>query len=227
MDRFHFPAWVNTFIPVLGGVIVIGASYVGVVVASAVYPVASNIGYRPEQPVPFSHAIHAGQLKMDCRYCHNTVETAAAAAIPPVATCLNCHRGKENGNLPKTVAVHFESAKLDPIRNASITGEPVRWRKVHDLADYVYFNHSVHVNRGVSCVSCHGRIDTLDVVEQKKTLVMGFCLTCHRNATPNIRPVEEVTNLAWVPDRDATKIGQELVEKLKIHPNDNCSSCHR
>jgi hypothetical protein len=229
MERFHFPAWVNTLLPVLAGVIVMGVAYTGCVVVAAVYPVASNQGYRPEQPVPFSHAIHAGKLKMDCRYCHNTVEVAAHAAIPPVATCLNCHRGKDGDNLPKTVAVHYESVKLLPIRNAAQNDQPVKWRKVHDLADYVYFNHSVHVNSGVSCVVCHGRIDTLEVVEQKKTLVMGYCISCHRNPEPNLRPVDQVTNLSWKPETgtDAKTVGKAIAEDLKLHPKENCSTCHR
>lgn len=230
MDRFQFPAWVNTLIPVLGGVVVIGAMYAGGVFALAVHPLTTDVGYTPEQPVPFSHAIHAGKLKMDCRYCHNTVEVAGHAAIPPVSTCLNCHKGKGlDGSAPTNVSVHTESAKLAPIRLSSQTGDPVKWRRVHDLPDYAYFNHSVHVNKGVSCVSCHGRIDTMDVVGQQKTLSMGFCITCHRGPEPHIRPPAEVTNLAWEPSEGETAedVGKRMAAILNVHPKQNCSTCHR
>ena len=183
MDRFQFPAWINTFLPALGLCVAGGAAYVGAVVFFAVDPLTTDVGYRPKQPIPFSHVTHAGKLKMDCRYCHNTVEVAAHAAIPPVATCLNCHRGEtldKDGSkvLPSTVSVHFNSDRLAPLRKAAKTGESIPWRRVHDLPDYVFFDHSVHVNRGVSCVSCHGRVDLEEQVEQRKTLAMGFCLKC-------------------------------------------------
>ncbi len=226
MQRFLFPAWINTLLPVAAGVAGVGAMYFVGVVAYAVHPITTDVGYKPVQPVPFSHALHAGTLKMDCRYCHNTVESTAHAAIPAAQTCGNCHSAGVDGAPPATVAVHSDSAKLAPIRLALQKGESVPWRKVHDLADYVYFNHSVHVNRGVSCVSCHGRIDTMDVVQQSKTLSMGFCLQCHRNPTPSIRPVAEVTNLGWQTE-DPEKLGAELAVKLGIHPKDNCSTCHR
>lgn len=229
MERFHFPAWINTFLPVLAGVIVLGAMYAGGVFALAVHPLTSDVGYTPEQPVPFSHAIHAGKLKMDCRYCHTTVEEAAHAAIPHAGVCWNCHAGKQGDQLPQTVAVHSESVKLLPLRESVATGEPVLWRRVHDLPDYAYFNHSVHVNSGVSCVTCHGRIDTMEVVGQQKTLSMGFCISCHRNPEPSLRPVDEVTNLAWEPPEgeSAEVIGERMAAALQLHPKQNCSTCHR
>ncbi len=124
----------------------------------------------PTQPVPYSHALHVGQLGMDCRYCHTGVEVAAAATIPPTQTCMNCHS-----------KVRANSEKLIPIRESYATGMPVPWIRVHDLPDYVYFDHSAHVRRGVGCVSCHGRIDTMEVVFQAEPLSMGWCLECHRN----------------------------------------------
>ena len=231
MSRFHFPAWVNTLLPVMAGVIGVGAIYATGLLAYAVHPLTTDVGYRPEQPIPFSHALHAGKLKMDCRYCHTTVDKAAFAAIPPLGTCWNCHAGKSAGGAaPTAVSVHTDSAKLQPLRDAVTNGQQYAWRKVHDLADFAYFNHSVHVNRGVSCVECHGRVDTMEVVEQKKTLSMGFCLTCHRDPAPRLRPVDQVTNLAWAapegkPEADA--IGAALATSLAIHPKQNCSTCHR
>lgn len=227
MKRFQFPAWVNPLLPAVGGFLVIGLVYYGGLFAYAVHPLTSDVGYRPEQPVPFSHALHAGELKMDCRYCHNTVEIAAHAAIPPVATCLNCHQGKDaKGNATK-IGIHVNSNKLAPIRESAAMDKPVEWRRVHDLPDYAYFNHSAHVSRGVSCVSCHGRVDRMDVVEQKKTLSMGFCLKCHRGPEASLRPIDLVTDLDWKPEGDPKEIGAEIMNQLDLHPSEHCSTCHR
>jgi len=173
-------------------------------------------GYSPKQPVPYSHKLHAGNLGMDCYYCHYTVYKAAYAAIPPSEVCMNCH-----------ARVKPASALLEPVRHSYMTGEPVPWVKVHRLADYVYFNHSAHVTAGVSCVSCHGRIDQMVEVKQVKPLNMGFCLDCHRNPAPNLRPANLVTKLDWVPDRDPEVIGKELIAARHINPPVNCSGCHR
>lgn len=227
MQRFVFPAWINQLIPLAGAFLLIGAGFYASLGAAAIDPVLTNKGYKPEQPIPFSHAIHAGKLKMDCRYCHNTVDKAAHAAIPPISTCLNCHSPKDEAGNVVTTAVHTESPKLALLREAAQTGDYIPWERVHDLPDYAYFNHSVHVNRGVSCVSCHGRIDQMDVVEQKATLTMGFCLSCHRNPEPSLRPVEEVTNLGWEADGDPALLGAALALEKGIHPRDNCSVCHR
>jgi hypothetical protein len=123
--------------------------------------------------------------------------------------------------------VKTTSALLEPVRRSYATGEPVPWVRVHRLADYVYFNHSSHVTAGVSCVSCHGRIDQMIEVRQVKPLNMNFCLECHRNPAPNLRPVNQVTNLAWVPDRDPVEIGKEIIAEKHINPPVNCSGCHR
>lgn len=229
MNRFHFPAWINPLLPVVAGFLGIGAVYYGGLFAYAFVPLTTDQGYRPEQPVPYSHALHVGKLKMDCRYCHNTVEQAGHAAVPSASVCMNCHSAKDGEGQTPHVAIHLDSPKLVPLREAYATGDSVPWRRVHDLPDYVYFNHSVHVNRGVSCVACHGRVDRMEVVEQRATLTMGFCLTCHRNPSPNIRPEEFVTNLAWEPEEgaDAATIGAALMLEKGIHPNDNCSTCHR
>ncbi len=232
MDRFVFPPWVNTFtIMVLAGVAG-GGAYAGSLLFYGTLPKVMYTGYQPTQPVPFSHRIHAGELKMDCRYCHNTVDVAAHAAIPATSTCGNCHYGYKtaDGTTTKT-AIHVDSLKLQPIRDSMATGEPVKWERIHDLADYVYFNHSAHITAGVSCVSCHGRIDKMDVVQQDQPLSMSWCLDCHRNPAPHIRPKEFITKLDWDPavsmERSAEEIGAELIEKHGINPNTNCSTCHR
>lgn len=227
MDLFFFPRWVNKFVPLLFGAVLVGGAYGGGVLFVASSPEIMNRGYRPEQVVPFSHKLHAGRLKMDCRYCHNTVEKAAHSAIPPTATCGNCHTGADaEGNLPYA-AVHTNSVLLEPVRRSLETGEPVSWTRVHDLPDFVYFNHSAHVTRGVSCVECHGRVDRMDVVQVVEPISMAWCLECHRDPDPHIRPVDQVTNLEWEPEGDPREVGLQVRQELNIHPNTSCSTCHR
>ncbi|MEZ6044987.1 MAG: cytochrome c3 family protein [Planctomycetaceae bacterium] len=225
-ERFQFPAWTNKVVTLLGGVATIAGIYIVLIVNYGASPKTISAGFAPPQEIPFSHKLHAGELKLDCRYCHNTVEKAAHAAIPPTATCMNCHSGAdEKGNVPKA-AVRSDSEKLAPLRESAATGMPVEWKRVHDLPDYVYFNHSAHVTSGVSCVSCHGRVDQMDVVTQVAPLSMSWCLDCHRNPEPNIRPVDQVTNLAWTTENPA-ELGKTLIDENNIHPNTNCSTCHR
>ncbi|TWT88866.1 Class III cytochrome C family protein [Pseudobythopirellula maris] len=205
-----------------------GGAYAGAVLFYGTMPKVMYTGYQPEQPVPFSHKLHAGEMKIDCRYCHSTVDKAAYAAIPSTSTCNNCHNGLKNPDgTPIKTAVHVNSVKLQPVYHSQATGEPIEWEKIHDLADYVYFNHSVHVNSGVSCVSCHGRIDRMETVYQHEPLSMSWCLDCHRNPAPHIRPQEFITKLDWVPDEDPAVIGQRLIDEHGIDPSTNCSTCHR
>ncbi len=206
MNEFHFPSWVNRFVVALIiGVVTVG-SYLATCLFAAIHPTNVNVGHAPIQPVPYSHKLHAGKLKIDCRYCHNTVEQTAAAMIPPISTCGNCHGGNRVKEGATLGIIFPESDKLKPIRDSLESadfgkkpGDPVLWVKVHDLPDFVYFNHSAHVNRGVSCVTCHGRIDKMEVVTQVEPLSMKWCLDCHRNPAPNIRPPDLVTTLDWNP----------------------------
>lgn len=257
MDRFFFPSWVNTLLKLVAPVATLGLIYVVLVTWYGPVPKTMDVGFQPTQPVPFSHKIHAGDLKMDCRYCHTSVETAAFAAVPPTATCLNCHGGKVTDRDGKVVegqthtAVHLASEKLAPVRESGDTNMPVEWIKVHDLPDYVYFNHSAHVTRGVSCVECHGRIDRMEQVFQAKELSMSWCLSCHRDPEPHLRPTEFVTKLdstkeEWAaaliaqsdnPKKDlgfdnpatatAQQIGEVIKREHKISPSTHCSTCHR
>ncbi|MCO6436293.1 MAG: cytochrome c3 family protein [Phycisphaerae bacterium] len=215
-----FPRWANFLLP---GLLFAGfgaLTYVPMVIGLVGSPQTLYPGYAPVQPVEFSHAVHAGKLGMDCRYCHTTVEKAAFAAIPPTETCMNCHTN-----------IKPESPKILPVRESALTGMPIEWTKVHDLPGYAYFNHSAHVNKGVSCVSCHGRIDQMEVVRQVETLTMGWCLDCHRAPEKHLRPVEEVTNLGWTPpDGDQLKLGKRLKEEYGIRGvtyMTSCSTCHR
>src|SRR5262245_26144300 len=217
MTPFVFPRWANKT-RVLAGVI-LGAApiYLTFLVWYGASPKTTDVGYMPKQPVPYSHALHAGRLGLDCRYCHNTVEQGAHAAIPATATCMNCHE-----------RVWTNSARLAPVRESLQTGKAIEWLKVHDLPDYVYFNHSAHVTRGVGCVSCHGRVDEMEEVYQKEPLSMSWCLDCHRQPEPNLRPPEEVTNMAWKPPSDdVIAYGKTLREKNHLNPPTDCSTCHR
>jgi len=226
---FRFPKWANWLLPILliggGG----GAVYVPTLAFFTLSPRTLNVGYMPEQPVPYSHALHVGELGMDCRYCHNTVDQAAFAAVPSTATCMNCHAN-----------IKPNSPKLKAVRESWETGEPIEWVKVHDLADYSYFDHSAHVNKGVSCVSCHGRVDKMgeEGVWQVERLSMGWCIECHRQPEDYLRPVEHVYDLDWKPEvREGEtlamaqrRVGLEQKEKMRIHDEaymTACSTCHR
>jgi menaquinone reductase, multiheme cytochrome c subunit len=180
------------------------------------HPNFTEVGYTPTQPVRYSHKLHAGQLGIDCLYCHYTVTRSGYAAIPTTEVCMNCH-----------AQVKPQSGLLQLVRDSYAKGNSIPWIKVHRLPDFVYFNHQAHVTNGVSCVSCHGRIDQMIEVKQVQPLSMAWCLDCHRNPAPNIRPVEQVTNLAWVPDRDPAEIGHEIMRAKNINPPQNCSGCHR
>jgi len=234
MQRFLFPRWTNKFLALLGVLAVTGGAYAGVLFLGATSPVTLNTGYRPEQPVPFSHALHAGELKMDCRYCHNSVDKSAHSTIPPTQTCINCHSPKTSaksptGGAPALSAVHSDSKKLKPVHDSWRTGESVDWVRIHRLPDFVYFNHSAHVNRGVSCVTCHGRVDQMEIVYQAKDQSMAWCIDCHRNPEPHLRPVEEITELAWSAGSEAEQLdlGTKLKAEKNINPQANCAVCHR
>jgi len=214
--RFVFPKWTNDMRPWIGATLVIVPAYLLVLAYFGGSPQTTDVGYRPEQPVAYSHALHAGSLGIDCRYCHNTVDVAAKAAIPPTQTCMNCH-----------AKVRTESPKLVPVRDSYATGMPIPWVRVHDLPDYVYFDHSAHVSRGVGCVECHGRVDAMEVVSQVEPLSMGWCLDCHRNPDARLRPPEMVTRMDWVPPGDPAEYGRQLRETNRINPSTDCWTCHR
>lgn len=221
MGRYHyvFPKWTNLILPMLIVTSLVAPLYVVMLVAYGFSPKTTDVGYQPEQPVHYSHKLHAGDLGIDCRYCHNTVEYAAKAAIPPTQTCMNCH-----------TQIHKDSAKLVALVESYNTGKPVMWKRVHDLPDYAYFNHAAHVTRGVSCVSCHGRVDRMEVVTQMEPLSMGWCLECHRNPEVHLRDPSTVTDLGWVFAGTADEEQQYRSfwkELHQIEPSQDCSTCHR
>lgn len=177
-------------------------------------PNNTQVGYAPAQPVPYSHRLHAGELGIDCRYCHANVERSQEAMVPPTQTCMGCH-----------AMVKTDSPKLEPVRESWKTGQPVEWTRVHKLPEHAYFDHSVHLAAGVGCTSCHGRVDQMEVVRQQEPLSMGWCLDCHRNPAPNLRPKEEITNMGWQPPEGFE--AQALAMAENVNPPKHCSGCHR
>lgn len=219
-----FPRWTNR----LPGQIIFGLLLIGGVVTAGLNyyftPKYTRVGYQPTQPVPFSHSIHVKQLGLDCRYCHDGVEKSWYSNVPAADTCMNCHS-----------AVRADDPKLEPVRASyKDANKPVEWVQIHKLPDYVYFNHSVHVNRGVSCVECHGRVDKMDEVRHEKHFSMTFCLDCHRelspeNGDPNkrLRPLEKITDLAYDRSKDPANKDRNFVKEWHVKTSENCSACHR
>jgi len=182
-------------------------------------PYATRQGVILKQPVPFSHKHHVAGLGIDCRYCHTSVEQSAVASLPPTETCMNCHK-----------QIWTNADLLAPVRASYATNKPIEWTRVHDLPDYVYFNHSVHVAKGIGCASCHGRVDRMPLMYQEASLQMSWCLDCHRDPGKFVRPREEVFNLAWEPPADpaeAAALRAKLVKDYKIQSLTSCSTCHR
>ena len=158
-------------------------------------PWVTKQGQRPDQPVPFSHKHHVVGLGLQCQYCHTSVEKSSYAGIPPTKTCINCHS-----------QIWTNAQLLEPVRQSWATGASIQWIRVHDLPDYVYFNHSIHVNKGIGCASCHGRVDQMPLMYQQNTLQMEWCLNCHRNPAVNLRPTSEIYNMAWVGPSTTTPV---------------------
>lgn len=205
------PLQIVIFLFVLGGVAAAGITYYAT-------PAYLRVGYQPVQPVPFDHSLHAGQLGMDCRYCHASVEKSATSSVPAAQTCMNCHS-----------IIKPQSPLLEVVRQSYQTGDPVPWVKIHQNPDYVYFNHSVHVARGVSCVECHGKVNEMTVVQQAKPHSMSWCLDCHRNPAPRLRAPGEVYNLDSPTLAEQGKLAQAqgYIHDWKVNPPTSCSGCHR
>src|SRR5213592_3420761 len=177
-------------------------------------PYVTYEGVRKPQPVPFSHQHHVAGLGIDCRYCHTSVETSNFAGIPPTSTCMNCHR-----------EIWTVADMLEPVRASFASGQPLVWSRVHRLPDFVHFNHSIHVYKGIGCAVCHGRIDKMPLTYQASPLTMSWCLDCHRNPEKYVRPRNQVFNMAYVPQNQA-ELGPRLVTEYKIQKLTSCSTCH-
>lgn len=205
-------------ISLIGAVLVAGA-LVAAGVGVYLSPYYTMAGIALEQPIPFSHKHHVAELKIDCRYCHTTVENQAYAGIPATETCMSCHS-----------QVWTTSPLLQPVRDSYVTGEPIVWNKVYKLPEFVYFNHSIHVNKGVGCTTCHGQIQEMQLVYKAQPLWMGWCLGCHRNPEQYVRPRDEVFNVNWTPPANQVEVGRRLVEEYHIKTDGSltdCYTCHR
>jgi len=210
----------NTFsrITIYGAVFILGfAVWVFAELSGSAYVTRET--QTREQPIPFSHAHHVGGIGIDCRYCHTTVETSGFANLPPTKTCINCHSQIWN-----------TSPTLEPVRASFRSGESIRWTRVHDLPDFVYFNHSIHINKGVGCETCHGRVDRMPLMYQYASLQMEWCLNCHRHPERYVRPRDAVYTMGYRPAGNQEEIGRQLVKEYKIQGEwalTSCSTCHR
>jgi hypothetical protein len=178
-----------------------------------------NLNVPLDQPVPFSHKHHTSDDGIDCRYCHTSVDKSAFAGIPPTETCMTCHS-----------QIWTDSPLLQPVRESYVTGRPIEWERVHDLPDFVYFNHSIHIKKGVGCYSCHGDINEQPLTLKRKDLSMGWCVDCHQHPERALRPRDEVFNLNWKAPRDQAEKGEQLKEQYHVLNSlqlTNCSICHR
>lgn len=216
-----FPRWADDLARLFGLLAVGGGVYAVWLLMYSTQPLSTMRGYKPEQPLPYSHKLHAGELGIDCRYCHTGVETGAAATIPPTSTCMNCHTN-----------IKGASDKLILVRDSAGSGMSVEWKRIHDLPDFAYFDHSIHVNSGIGCASCHGRVDKMEVVWKEEPMNMGWCLECHRRPEQFLRPKDQITNMDYgynppLSPEEQWEIGTRLRAEYNINPRTSCSTCHR
>jgi hypothetical protein len=179
-------------------------------------PYITEVGVARAQPVPFSHKHHVGDDGIDCRYCHTSVEESSFAGIPPTKTCMNCH-----------TQIWPDSPMLEPVRESFRTGKSIQWTRVHNLPGFVYFNHSIHVHKGIGCVTCHGRVDKMPLMWRENTLYMDWCLECHRAPERFVRPREYVFSMEYQAPADQLALGEKLVKEYHIEKLTSCSTCHR
>ena len=215
---FHRSANFIARASLLGGAVLAGAALTAVLVVAR-SPYITNERVTREQPIQFSHRHHVGDDGIDCRYCHTGVENSAYAGIPPTRTCMNCH------------SVLFNNVGyLEIIRESYRTDESIHWTRVHRLADYVYFNHSIHVNKGIGCSSCHGSVNQMPLMFQASPLTMQWCLDCHRNPQVNLRPKDQIFNMDWKAPANQEQVGRQLATEYKLRTTvelTSCSTCHR
>jgi hypothetical protein len=212
---FHRSA--NTLSKVsLAGIVILAGGLIGLAMLLGRSSYVTRAQEYVEQPVQFSHLHHVLDDGIDCRYCHTSVESSSFAGIPPTKTCMNCH------------SQIWQSAPiLEPVRASFREDKPMQWIRVHDLPDFVYFNHSIHVKKGMGCETCHGRIDQMPLTKQENSLQMEWCLNCHRNPQNYVRPREEVFTMGYRPTEAQATLGPKLVDRYNIKPSTDCSTCHR
>lgn len=213
-----FPRNVNPF--VVWGIVGGGIFLVLLVLVLVYYARTSNndVGVPVEQPVAFQHDLHAGELGLDCRYCHSTVETSAVASVPPTSTCMTCHS-----------QVRVGAPALQEVQASWDEERPIEWNRVHDLPDFAYFEHSPHLDSGVGCAECHGRVDQMSGIWKEEPMTMGWCLECHREPAEYLRPRSEVFNMEYEPPEEQLELGHALVEAYDVNEEKliQCSTCHR
>src|SRR5258708_5195237 len=218
--RQVFPRSANTIARAsIVGAVLFAAALVWLLLTYPRSSYATGVDVVREQPVPFSHKHHAGDLAIDCRYCHTTVEDSPFAGMPSTEICMHCHS-----------EIWKDSPVLAPVRDSYQSGQPIAWNRVHDLPDYVYFDHSIHVAKGVACVTCHGQVDEMPLTWQDQSLLMSWCVDCHRDPKPYIQPVAAVFNMNWQPPVDQAEmmaIKPRLIADYQIAPKTSCSTCHR
>lgn len=213
----YFSRSANTIyrLVIFGGVaMLITVSSLAYLIVRSPYETMQNV--PREQPVPFSHEHHVGGLGIDCRYCHTTVENSAFANIPATKICMNCHS-----------QMWASSPTLEPVRESYRTGRSIEWTRVNDLPDFVYFNHSIHVHKGIGCATCHGRVDKMPLTWQAQPLTMEWCLNCHRQPERYVRPRDQVFSMDYAPPPDQVAFGARLVLQYHIQSLTSCSTCHR
>ena len=220
-----FPRWTNTVSRLSAAALLgIPAIAIGGFMAYVRSPYGTGQANIPEQPIEFDHRHHVRDEQIDCRYCHWTVENSPSAGIPSTQVCMSCH-----------AQVWNKSPYLVQVRKAYFEDRAIPWVRVHNLPDYVYFNHAIHVNKGVGCVTCHGRVDEMAAIKQNAPLTMSWCLDCHRNPGPNLRPAEAITSMTWTmpttnPDGtkvDPVKYADDMVKAYDVHTRTSCDTCHR
>lgn len=214
-QTFHRSTNTIARVSIFGAVFVI-AAVVWLMLAVNRSSYVTGVEVAREQPVPFSHKHHVSGIGLDCRYCHTSVETSAFAGIPPTETCMTCHS-----------QVWTDAPILEPVRTSFQKNIPIKWNRVHDLPDFAFFNHSIHLYKGIGCSSCHGQVDEMPLVWKENTLNMEWCLDCHRAPEKHIRPREEVFNMAYDPPDDRGELAAKLVEDYNVNSLTNCSICHR
>ena len=212
---FHRSANTLAKVSIFGGLILAGSILV-VAYALDRGSYTTDVAVVKDQPVPFSHKHHVTDDGIDCRYCHTTVETSSYAGLPATEICMSCHS-----------QIWSNATLLEPVRASYRTGESLAWTRVHDLPEFVYFNHSIHINKGIGCASCHGRVDQMPLMYKANTLYMNWCLDCHREPWKYVRPREQVFNMAYEPPANQEEFGRRLVKEYKIQSLTDCWTCHR
>jgi Cytochrome c7 and related cytochrome c len=212
---FHHSTNTIARVSIYGAVVIIGLLGFAVNVVNQTSYVTEVHNARP-QPVPFSHKHHVGELGLDCRYCHTSVEVSSSAGMPPTQTCMSCHS-----------QIWTTAAMLEPVRASYRDSKPISWTRVNAVPDFVYFNHSIHVSKGVGCTTCHGPVAEMNITWRAQSLYMRWCLDCHNAPEKYLRPRSEVFNAFYQPPKDQLALGEKLMKEYKVQKLTACTTCHR